>query len=236
MRLAEKILDTILPPTCLGCREIMMTPAGLCPDCWSKLTFITDPLCNSCGNPFEIDVEGELECGFCIQNPPVFDTHRSCFVYDEGIKRLILPFKHNDFLFPLPLFRKWLNLVTTELVTSETLLMPVPLHWTRQLYRGYNQATLLALELRKSSGAKVITNVLKRQARTSAQKGKSRDQRLQNVNKAFALKNSHLIEDKPILLVDDVFTTGATVGSCAKILKDAGAQRVDVVTLAKVVY
>ncbi len=122
-----------------------------------------------------------------------------------------------------------------ELVAEADLLVPVPLHWTRLFARRYNQAAVLAHAIHAAGGPPVGADCLMRRRRTPSQGKRNAAARQRNVRGAFAVKPGRTVRGSRILLIDDVFTTGATVGECARVLRRAGARQVDVLTLARTV-
>jgi ComF family protein len=173
------------------------------------------------------------------------------FVYDDAAKGLILGFKHADRLHGAPAFGQWLARAAAELLDDADLIAPVPLHWVRLAWRRYNQAAVLAQALARANartrrdagaggaqgGARLVPDLLRRLRRTPSQGHLSRHERARNVARAFLVPQHYMnkVKDARVLLVDDVLTTGSTVGECARTLRAAGAARVDVVTLARVV-
>jgi ComF family protein len=155
--------------------------------------------------------------------------------YDEASRTLILAFKHGDRLHLAPAFGAWLRRAGSELVAACDLAVPVPLHWTRLFARRYNQAAVLAHALHAAGGPPVGADWLVRQRRTPSQGKRNAAGRERNVRAAFALKPGRDVHGKRLLLVDDVFTTGATVGECARVLRRAGAAEINVLTLARTV-
>ena len=155
--------------------------------------------------------------------------------YDEASRRLILAFKHGDRLHLAPAFDGWMRRAGTELLAEADLVVPVPLHWTRLFARRYNQAALLAHAIHAAGGPPVAADWLIRRRRTPSQGKRNAAARERNVRGAFALKPGRTVKGRRIVLVDDVFTTGATVGECARVLRRAGAAAVEVLTLARTV-
>jgi ComF family protein len=143
--------------------------------------------------------------------------------------------KHGDRLHLAPPLAQWMRRAGAELLAEADLLIPVPLHWTRLFARRHNQAAVLALALAKAEGPPVSTGCLIRRRRTPSQGKRSAVARRRNVAGAFALRQPGEIRGKRVVLIDDVFTTGATVEECARVLKRAGAARVDVLAVARVV-
>ncbi len=152
------------------------------------------------------------------------------------MRRLIVRFKFEDKHEPAPLFVKLMREAGRTLLDDAQLLVPVPLHRLRLLQRRFNQSALLAQGLSRATGVPAAVSALKRIRRTAAQVGLSHEERLANVLRAFAVHNPgpHGVKGRNFLLIDDVMTTGATANACASVLLDAGASRVDVLTIALV--
>jgi ComF family protein len=235
--LATGALDALLPPRCLACGGSVDRQGGLCPGCWGGLSFIVAPFCACCGLPFEFAVEGESLCGACAAEPPPYGRARAVLVYDDGSRPLVLGFKHGDRTHAARSFGLWLARAGAELLADADLLVPVPLHRWRLFRRRYNQAALLALSVGRQAGIRVVPDLLVRRRATASQGGLDRASRKRNVTGAFRLRRGAepVVAGRRLLLVDDVLTTGATLTECAKILRRAGAARVDVLTLARVV-
>jgi ComF family protein len=231
------LLDSLLPPRCLGCSKETLASVSLCLDCWSQLSFISRPHCAHCGLPFELEAEPGALCGECLRRPPPYRRGRAALRYDEGSRRLILRFKHADRTESARLFAGWLGLAGAELLEEADILVPVPLHWRRLLARRYNQAALLSQGLARRSGLPCVPDLLQRRRATASQGRKSRSQRQRNVAGAFRVnpKRASAIQGRRVLLIDDVFTTGATLEACTRTLLRAGAGGVDVLVLARVV-
>jgi ComF family protein len=234
---ARMSLDMVLPPRCFACGESITVQGHLCASCWSGLNFITNPQCSTCGLPFEFESIGEGECGACLSRPPAYDHARSALYYDDGCRSLILGLKHGDRTALAQTFAQWMARVAVDLVEDDTIVIPVPLHRWRLLSRRYNQSALMAVQLAKLLKRPHTLEGVYRKKPTPSQGGLSASERRANVKTAFALRANALpvLVGRSILLVDDVFTTGATVEACAKTLKSAHVRNVKVVTAARVV-
>lgn len=244
--LSLKALDLILPATCPMTGEIVDTPGMVSADYWSHLTFFDGDACHCCGatiatvhnkhsNQDNIKENGVL-CGYCLSTPPLYDHHRSALKYDDYSKPLILKFKHYDQHHLTRCFSPWLISAMQGLPDQDfDLIVPVPLHYKRLLYRKYNQAALLAKSISKKTGIPWASDSLRRLKHTDTQGFKNASERRKNVKNAFIVPehSRERISDRHILLIDDVYTTGATLNECTKALKAAGASKVSCVTLAR---
>lgn len=232
----RRFFDLIIPPQCFLCYTYLFEEDGLCADCWKKMTFLSsEAICKCCGYPFDYTVGIEILCGKCARQKPSFHQARSVFVYDDNCRELILRFKHGDAVYMVPTFTNWLSRVYKESKWEADLMIPVPLHWSRLLYRHYNQSALLIRRLKKSIGLPYAMNILVRHRRTPLQ-GQTSTNRFQNVKGAFMIKSKHIsiVAGKSILLVDDVYTSGATLTTCADVLLKAGAKNIFALSLARV--
>jgi ComF family protein len=242
IRLGRGLLDLVLPPRCLLCQARVETQGALCVECWRGISFLGTPCCSCCGLPFPYEPgAGEVLCAGCLAYHPRFDRARSVFSYDDHSRGLVLALKHGDKLQGVPAFGQWLARAGADLLAEADLVAPVPLHWTRLWRRRYNQSALLA----KAACAAwqrpdrpvpaFAPDLLVRRRRTPSQGHRSRLQRAENVRGAFRVRRKGAVEDKRVLLIDDVLTSGATVEECARVLHRAGAAGVDVLTLARAV-
>lgn len=234
----KKIIDAILPPRCLMCGGIVNSDNSLCNECFSKVNFVSRPYCRHCGVPFAKSVsDGEALCIHCLnpKNNDKFRLLRFAVEYDEFSKKAILDFKFLDHVENRKLLTNWLNMAGNDIFDSGVdLIIPVPLHFTRLVKRKYNQSAILAKELSKIRNISVDYKSLKRKRMTIPQVLCSGKERLKNVKNAFEVVNAENIKGKRIVLIDDVYTTGATLRECAVVLLKSGAKSVDALTIARV--
>jgi ComF family protein len=226
----------LFPDKCPFCRNLLRTQGeeipGLCPACEKDIQWMLPPYCPRCGRPFPKGSTSHL-CSDCLQEKLYFDWGRAAVIYQGILAEAIQRFKyHGDIHLADPL--GWfLNKINLETLFFEAII-PVPLHPARLRERGFNQALLLGKILGKIHNKKVFPRVLRRIRNTIPQIQLDHSERARNVRGAFAVTEKKEIMDKSFLLVDDVFTTGATVNECARILKKSGAREVFVLTLARV--
>lgn len=221
-------LDALLPHRCLLCMS--KSQARLCTDCESALPWL-DQACRRCALPLD---DPSDYCGRCISKPPSFDASLAAFCYAPPIDKLISQFKNQGQLSAgllLHSFLKeriqqhWSDADPPDVITA------VPLHWRRQLQRGFNQSAFLAESL--SHQLKIpFMKVARRRLPTPKQQALKRHQRLRNLRHAFVAKPD-LVAGRHIAVVDDVLTTGATAEALSRCLKQAGARRVDMWALAR---
>jgi ComF family protein len=236
-RVSRTMLDAVLPPRCLKCGDILSAAQGLCPACWSKLTWLGAPCCACCGQPFPFDAGDGSLCGACLQKRPAYDRARAVLRYDDESRDLIIGLKHADRTESVPALAGWMTRAGTGLLKAAELIVPIPLHWTRLAARRFNQAALLAQAIGRTAGLPVLPQALSRRRATRSQGRLGRLARFRNVKGAITVtdRQAAAVANRRILLVDDVITTGATIESAAKALISAGARNVDVLALAKVV-
>lgn len=227
-------LDFFLPRLCVFCGEAveLTAKAALCPACDAGVARVASPLCPRCGRLFPVRQGPDHLCGPCQTEPPPFAAARAAVIYREdgpsgqAIKRL----KYHRDLQYLPVLTGWLREpACLELAAGADVIVPVPLHVRRLRERGFNQALLLA----RSLGGVLLRHTLIRTRHTKPQTGLNPRDRRDNVRQAFAVARPPDVKGKVALLVDDVYTTGATVRECARVLLAAGAREVRVLTVAR---
>jgi ComF family protein len=230
------VLDVALPRLCATCRE-PVEDAGLCPACWSKLSFIAPPYCERLGIPFSFDAGPGLLSLEAIADPPASRRARAAVRYDDIARKLVHALKYGDRLDLATLMGRWMATAGRELLTDADALVPVPLHWRRQWARRFNQSAVLAEVIAERSGRAVLHGALKRSKATPQQVGLGKSERAQNVQGAFRVpaEGRAAVMGRKLVLVDDVLTSGATVDGCTRTLLRAGAASVDVLTFARVV-
>ena len=237
-RYGTALLDALLPPVCLTCDSPVEAQGALCGGCWRGLHLLTAPFCLRCGVPFLHAGQagaGGL-CPSCRERPPPYEAARAAFRYDEGARRLILPFKHADRIELAGPLAARMARAGAELLARADLLVAVPLHWRRLASRRYNQAALLARRLAAGARLPCIPDLLRRPRATGSLDHLGAAERAVVLAGAFAVapRAAGRITGRRVLLVDDVMTSGATAEACARVLLAAGAGAVDVLAAARV--
>lgn len=205
---------------------------AVCPECAGGIEWVASPVCPCCGVMFPVATGEDRLCGSCRTEPPPFSRALAAAVYEGPVAQAVTRFKFGRQMAYLPVMQHWLQVPKcAELVADADLLIPVPLHPKRLKYRGFNQALFLA---RAFPEVEVGLETLARVRYTAPQVGLNPKQRRDNVRRAFAVPRPAEVKGKNVLLVDDLYTTGATVKECARMLKRAGAKRVEVLTVARV--
>ncbi len=223
-----------MPPVCVRCAEPVQE-YGLCADCFTRVVPITDPRCAGCGLPFQNRMQGRY-CGICLKSPPPCISY-SAVVYDDTSRDIILSLKYGDNTRVVPYIgRVMLSTLPHEIRSAVDIIVPVPLHRRRLWSRKYNQSALLAQYIKRHLHIPLCTQAVVRRQFKSPQGGKSIAARYRNVTTAFAIKNPNLITDKTVLLIDDVYTSGATLQAVSKVLLQAGAKHIYALTYARSVH
>jgi ComF family protein len=227
-------IDFALPPRCPACGAIVSSDGSFCEPCWSRLDFIAGPACAGCGLPFELDRGEDALCAACLAEPPPHDGVRAAVAYGPAARAVVLKLKHGGRIGMARVIGRYLaRLALTE---PDALLVPVPLHRWRIWRRGFNQSALLARDVARRTGLQMRADLIERRKRTPMLGGLGRTARARALRGAFAVPSEKrsALKGRTVLLVDDVYTSGATAGACARVLKRAGAGRVVVLCWARV--
>lgn len=225
------VTDYALPPRCPGCGAIVEEDFAFCLTCWSGMEFLGEPCCARCGVPFPHDMGVGSECGACLAAPPPWDSARAVLAYGDVARTVALRLKYGR---RIGLARLIARQMVRHVGSEEALIVPVPLHRWRLWGRGFNQSALIADHLGRLTGWPVDKFVLRRVRRTAPLRGMNPTQRARAVRRAFALAQGHGLAGRPVLLIDDVHTSGATAAACARVLKAGGAGNVRLLCWARV--
>lgn len=252
-RITRAISEAIFPARCPACRAFFSPhravmrqgdfqkgldlSAVVCPSCAERFTPVTSPLCTCCGAVFESREGEDHLCEACLRSDRYFHRARAAGVFDETLMSLIHQYKYHGktrlaHSLGMLLLGTYIDIFGQDRID---LLIPVPLHPKRFRQRGFNQAYLLIRDWRRRYHPvpPVERHLLFRKRWTVPQTGLGRRERIRNIRKAFGVECAAKIDGKKILLIDDVYTTGATVNECARTLCKAGAKEVDILTLAR---
>jgi len=237
--LKEGILDLLFPRRCVFC-GLSRQGGGpcLCSPCQEALHILSQPWCGICGYPAEIDYtvpEENFFCARCRLQAPPFDRARSIVLYESAFKGLMAFYKYQGQPGALNEIRPLLQdyFLNHAEDYCDLIVVPVPLHHSKCRSRGFDQAVLLAREVSEVFNLPLAAGVMTRVRATETQTRMSRKKRIENMRGAFAVCDVSLVEDRRVLVVDDVMTTGATVGEVSRVLKKNGARWVEVLTLGR---
>ena len=228
--------EILFPLSCLscgtgleGCPEI-----SYCTTCRQDVRLLRKPFCTKCGKPFEQATGENHLCGYCLKNDWHFRQARAAVYYQPPVTEALKMFKYKGKMHGLATFAALSQEhMQHQPLQHPVLFVPVPLHIKRLRQRGFNQALILCRKMFPASREKVDPHVLVKDSWTQPQTGLSGTARRRNVRNTFTVRRPEKIKNKKILLVDDVFTTGATVNECARILVKNQAAVVDVFTFAR---
>lgn len=225
----NKLLNIVFPESCPICKNRSSDHkiAPFCLECWETIIPYAGPACRKCGAP--LVSEQSSICGECLDDEPAFEFARSFGLYEGALKKAI---GHMKYYGIKRLSKPLSDIIISSKLPQVDLIIPVPLHLTRLRQREFNQSALLANNMAKGLGILLLLNCLVKERDTMAQVGLSSKERVKNLKNAFAVRKPELIRGKRLILVDDVVTTGATIRECSRVLKKAGAESINVLTLA----
>ncbi len=235
----KSVFDFFYPPECLACSCFISDAGTLCSDCFNQLVFVQGHVCECCGYPLENAQEGQ-RCGPCLAKSPLY-TLRTPLCYNDLSKELVLKLKYFDRMDLAKPLASFLYPVIEPFLEDIDYILPVPLHWRRLWSRRYNQATELCHHLSHSIAARrdvpipVLTNLLLRTKYTEPQGLKSYLHRTRNMRGAFHVHYPEILKGKSVALIDDVYTTGATLKACAKALSKASVRHIYAFTVTRVI-
>ena len=233
----QTALRLVYPPRCILCGTQVESDFGLCGSCWRDTPFISGLCCDACGVPLLGEDTGTNElCDDCLSIARPWRQGRAAMLYRDNGRKLVLSLKHgdrHDIARPAGL---WMANAIRPVIAPNTLVVPVPLHWTRILRRRFNQAALLAQAAAKQLGLSCCPDLLQRRVKTRSLDGLGRDQRYATLQSAISVhpKRRPQIAGRPVLIVDDVMTSGATLSAATQACFLGGAADVCIVTLARV--
>lgn len=236
-RAGGALLDQLYPPVCLACAEPIGTHDTLCGACFAKLRPITAPLCPVLGIPFAMFIGADAVSAEAIAEPPPFARARAAVVYNDVAGQLVSRLKYGDRPELARFCARLMAAAGHELWADQPVLVPVSLHRSRQFQRRYNQSAELARMVGRITGLRVDPQLARRIKPTRQQVGLSATGRARNVVGAFAAHSDGPVRSggRRVVLIDDVFTTGATVTALTRALQRRGIEHIDVLTFARVV-
>lgn len=232
----QTLLHTVFPPECLSCRASVASDDGLCGPCWRDTAFISGDVCDTCGVPLRGDVQSGDRCDECMRIGRPWAQGRAALLYKDRGRALVLALKHGDRHDIVRPAGRWLARASADILRPDALIVPVPLHWSRMLKRRFNQSSLIGQALAREMDMPFCADALKRGRGTQSMNGKNVETRFREMSGAILVhpKRAPLIQDRAVLLVDDVMTSGATLAACADACFASRASEVCIVTLARV--
>ena len=229
------IASLLYPPVCTICGANVRAAEYLCDQCEAKTARIIAPFCQKCSEPFDGAITGTFTCANCAHRAIHFDAAVAAYRSRGIVRQIVHDFKYGRQIYLRHLMARWLYAaLDDERLRGRRfdIIIPVPLHPTRQRERGFNQATLLA-ELLSAKTRIQSKPALERIRYTTTQTALDRAGRMENLHNAFRLRKNMNVRGLCMLLIDDVLTTGSTLSECARVLKRAGAISVYAATAAR---
>lgn len=222
----ETLINLFFPRRCPVCEDIV-EPSGnlICPSCISKLSPVRQPTCRKCGK--ELFSEQEEYCFDCGRHKRSFESGAALFNYNEAAKKSMAAIKYRNKREFLDFYAEVMGYRFSRIVKNwhPDVLVPVPVHPSRRRKRGFNQAEELTRRLSHILDIPMETGLLVRRRKTAPQRELNPQQRLANLQQAFAV-NSKCPIPRTVILIDDIYTTGSTMEACTRVLKAAGVEKV----------
>ena len=234
-QLGDGFLSLLYPPHCAMCGLDTDSGVHLCSTCAAQAKRIKPPFCHQCSQPFDGAIEGKFVCFNCRERKPHFDCAVARYRSTGVVREFIHRFKYNNHFYLRHPLADWMTEgLEDDRIRSQPFdaFVPVPLHPARYRERDFNQAEVLAKIIAQRSGHPVLP-ALKRIRYTTTQTRLDREERMENLRNAFRVHHAGTVNSRHLILVDDVFTTGSTVDECARVLREAGAASVRVITVAR---
>lgn len=232
IKLIEKFLNVLYPPTCPVCGEILKVNNNqVCSKCKKKIKYIHEPACKKCGKALAF--EEQEYCYDCSRREHIFTRGVALWVYDENIKKSIYRFKYNN-------KREYAKIYANEIMLHHGRqiiewkadgIIPIPLHKSKIKSRGFNQAEVIAQELSKVLSIPCYNDCVIRTKKTLPQKALNNKQRINNLKNAFKIKQDD-VKLRKIILIDDIYTTGITIDSVSEVLIQIGVEKVYFITVS----
>lgn len=233
----QSVLKIIYPSQCITCDEMVENTFSLCGACWRETHFIDDAACDKCGTPLIGQDPNEAAlCDDCLTTARPWAHGRAAVLYRGNGRKIVLAIKHGDRQDLAVSAARWMVRAAAPIWRNNQIIVPVPLHWARFLKRRFNQSALLAKEMSRLTGKIYGPDCLKRHSSTKCLDGLNKVERFKMLSGAISAhpKYRDKINGQNVLLVDDVMTSGATLAACSEACLVAGAENVDIVTLARV--
>ena len=233
----QTALRVVYPPRCVGCGDMVESDFGLCGSCWSNTPFIGGHVCDACGTPLPGQSDGHRDlCDDCLVHTRPWIQGRAALIYKGAARKMVLALKHGDRQDIAMPAAKWMATAARPLLREDMLVAPVPLHWRRMLARRFNQSALLAKALAQEVSLDFCPDLLVRPQHGQSTEGLGHRERFESLAGSIEPhpKRQHRMAGRPVLLVDDVMTSGATLTAATRACLAARAREVHVVTLARV--
>lgn len=233
----QTAVSVLYPARCLACGGLVDADFGLCGICWRDTAFIGGTVCDACGAPLPGPEDAiSPHCDACLADPRPWTRGRAAILYRDTGRKLVLALKHGDRQEIARPAALWMAQAARDILPQTALSAPVPLHWLRLLKRRFNQSALLSRALAAKTGHGHCADLLQRLRRTPSLDGLSREERFAALAQSIRVhpRRRHQIIGRPVVLVDDVLTSGATLTAATRACLDAGSGPVFVLALARV--
>ncbi|MCK8484397.1 ComF family protein [Aliiroseovarius sp. S2029] len=236
-RKMQSALGVLYPPQCVSCAAPTESDFALCGACWRDTPFIEGLVCDLCGDPLPGEDDGApAQCDACLATPRPWHQGRAALRYSANARRLVLALKHGDRPELARAAAPWLARAATPLIAADTVIVPMPIHWSRLFRRRYNQSVELGRALARFLHLDHTPDALVRPKRTRAHDGMDVEARFANMQGAIRPhpKRGAALAGRSVLLLDDVMTSGASFDAATRACFAAGADHVNVLALARV--